>query len=188
MAELDKLGKKKGILVVRDMLYAGRTSGEVTRFITENHGKHTRTIDEWIKCAKPLVQEMYDHDERKRQEEQDRLTAESVAKHHVTKDRLVARLSEIVFGDPTALFTVDGGLKPISEWTPEMAGMIAGIESFDQKPAAGGEVLGTNRKIKILNPIEAAKLLAEILGYKAPVKSEVTEKKLRIGYAKPAND
>lgn len=177
MAPTAIIGKKKGILIVRDLLHAGHASTYIEQYVVDNCGKSARTAQQWIKSAKPLVQQMLDHDEIVRQQTQDKLTQEAAEKNSVTKERLVARLAEIVFGDVSGLFNNDKSLKPISEWTDSNKALICGIETISV-----GTKGATLQKVKTINQVEAAKLLADILGYKAPVKSEVTEKKLKIGY------
>lgn len=160
--------------MVADLLHAGNSRKEILQEMNNNCKTSQKTIDNWIKCARPIVLERQQQDEEVRRRESDAIVTDAVKRHGVTKERVIERLAKIAFGDISKLFTVDGGLKPISEWDDEIKGIIAGVESMDVSNPESGEKLGTNRKIKILSPIEALQELNKMLGYYVPTKQDVT--------------
>ncbi len=176
MEEKKKISKKSGILMAIDLLYKGLSRQEILQEFSKICKLSNRTVDDWIKEARPAVQERLEEDERIRRRESEAIISEAVKEHGVTKEKLVARLAKIALGEAKDLFTVDGGLKPVSEWG-ENSAMIAGIESFDERMRETGEVLGTVRKIKIWNPIDASALLCKMLGYNMPDKVAATDGK-----------
>lgn len=62
------------------------------------------------------------------------------------------------------ILTVDGGLKSVIEMSDEDAAAIASLESYDEKEPDSGMVLGTVRKIKITDKIQALDKLARMIG------------------------
>ena len=70
---------------------------------------------------------------------------------------------KIGFHNIKNILTVDGGLKPIYEIDDDDLIAVAGIESFDETSRETGEVLGTIRKIKLSDKIQALDKLARML-------------------------
>lgn len=168
-----KISKEKGIELCVDDLYKGASTKDILRFFTENYGSSVSTVEKWLKAARPIAEARLKEANDIKTMEHLAIVGEAAKKAGVTKERLIERLAVIALGDITKIFTVDGGLKSISEWDEESAGMIAGLESFDETVRGSGEVLGTNRKVKTYNAIEAIKVLNQMLGYNEPVKSEI---------------
>lgn len=177
MEEKKKISRKAGILWVTDLLYNRLSRKEIIEEISKTCEISSKSIDNWMKEAKPAVQERLNHDEIVRQRESDAIITEAVKTHGITKEKLLIRLGQIALGSVKQVFTVDGGLKQISEWDEETAGMIAGIESFDERSRDTGEILGTNRKVKLLSPLEAIAQLSKMLGYNMPDKVANTDGK-----------
>ena len=170
-----KYQKKKGCkyaLTVFIPAYTRRKYCERLRKITE---KAYRQLKSGMKEARPIVADRLKADEEVRRRESEVIVTEAVKTHGVTKERLIARLAQIALGDVTNIFTVDGGLKQISEWDEETAGMIAGLDSFDERARDTGEVLGTMRKVKLLSPLQAIEILNKMLGYNMPDKVAATD-------------
>ncbi len=175
MAQVRKISKEKGVQICVDRIYSGVHTKEILREITENYGKSVSAVEKWMKEARPIVADRLKADEEVRRRESEVIVTEAVKTHGVTKERLIARLAQIALGDVTNIFTVDGGLKQISEWDEETAGMIAGLDSFDERARDTGEVLGTMRKVKLLSPLQAIEILNKMLGYNMPDKVAATD-------------
>ena len=93
-------------------------------------------------------------------------------KTEITKDKIVAEYAKLAFFDIRKILTVDGGLKPTSDWDDETAAAIAGLESIDMK--AEDMVIGNIRKVKVSDKRAALDSLCKVLGFNAPVKSELS--------------
>lgn len=89
----------------------------------------------------------------------------------ITRERLVMEVAKSAFADVTDLLTVDGGMKPLNDIPKETTGAVASIEIYEE--FAGDEVIGQTKKIKMNDKTRAQDLLSQLLGYKAPIKTEV---------------
>lgn len=67
--------------------------------------------------------------------------------------RTLQEVARIAYGDPRKMFNVDGSLKRITDLDDESAAMLAGIDV--DEILAGDVVVGTTKKIKLLNKNQA---------------------------------
>lgn len=98
------------------------------------------------------------------------LTSKQDERTQITKDQLVAELAKIAFFDIRKIYTVDGGLKNVNEFGDDEAGAIAGIDTHDTIEPDSGMILGTTKRVKLLNKISAIERISKMLGYDAPEK------------------
>lgn len=112
---------------------------------------------------------------RKRIEE---LRTETGIAFNVTRERIAQELARIAFGDTRNLFNVDGSLKSPSEWDDDTAAVIAGVEVDELFEGSGKEreMIGYTKKIKQWEKTKALAQLAQLMGYNAPSKTELTGK------------
>jgi phage terminase small subunit len=89
----------------------------------------------------------------------------------ITREKLANEVAKSAFADVAELFNIDGSFKPIADMGEGIRGAIASVETFEV--TAGGEVIGETKKIKLNDKTRSQTLLAELLGYKAPIKTEV---------------
>lgn len=180
MAEGKKISKEKGVQLCADLQYAGKSRKEIVQEIAQMYKASTRTIDNWIKEATPIVaQRNADAEAIRARVDKEEIEA-SAKRLNLTRERILEEYSKIGFFDIRKIFTVDGGLKPINELDDDSAGAIAGIETFEVKTDVkeDGEtvesvVQGVNRKIKITDKRGALDSICKVLGYNAPEKQDV---------------
>ena len=174
-AKKKKISKAAGVQLCVDMLLQGIKRADILRNIAEICGASERAIEYWIKEATPIAQEQINAANEVKAKEHLAAVESAAKRAGISKEALVERLAVIALGDVRKLYTVDGGLKPLSDWDDEAAGMIGGLESVDETAKQTGEVLGTNRKVKLLSPLEAIKILNAMLGYNSPPRAPVDE-------------
>lgn len=92
-----------------------------------------------------------------------KLREEYQRKTGVTKEAWLNELKAIGFSDIRKLLTADGGLRNVNDIDDETAKAIAGIESFDVE--VEGMKMGTNRKIKMYDKLNALEKIGRHLGY-----------------------
>lgn len=175
-----KISKEKGQEICADLLYAGQSRKEILLFITEKYKASDKTVDNWLKAARPGVAERLAAAAAIRERVDKEETEASAKRLNLSKERLMEELAKVAFQDPRKLYTVDGGLKPIHEWDDETAGAIGTVESFDVKTdiKEEGETVdsittGTNRKVKSWDKIKAIETLNKMLGYNLPEKKDL---------------
>lgn len=172
MEKLSKISKVKGVEICADFLYAGKSRKEILQHIAENYKASEKTVDNWLKEARPLVAERQAaaYAERDRV---DKVEAEALAKKlNLSRERILEEYAKIGFADVRQILTVDGGMKQTCEWDEDTAGAIAGIESYDEK-SREGEVFGKVRKVKMWDKKAALDSICKVLGYNAPEKAQV---------------
>jgi len=100
-------------------------------------------------------------------------------KNAVTRERITAELAKLAFLQPKNLFKEDGTLKALSELDDDVASAIAGLQ-VDTHVTINGENEKAEfeqvniHKIKLWDKTKALIELAQHLGMRAPVKSELT--------------
>jgi hypothetical protein len=171
-----KISKNKGVEICVELQMQGMKRNDILQHFAKICKASTRTIDNWIKEAAPIAQGQINAVNEVKAKEHLAAVESAAKRAGVSKEALVERLAVIALGDVRKLYTIDGGLKPISDWDDEAAGMIGGLESMDETARQTGEVLGTNRKVKLLSPLEAIKILNAMLGYNSPPRAAVDEK------------
>jgi phage terminase small subunit len=102
------------------------------------------------------------------QERLKELQKEDAESKKISREKVIAEYAKLAFFDIRKVLTVDGGLKETTEWDDDSAAAIAGLESFDEKDRASGEVLGIVRKIKVSDKRAALDSLCKVLGYNSP--------------------
>src|SRR5688572_2954590 len=72
---------------------------------------------------------------------------------NVTKERIIQELSRIVFFDIRTIHTIDGAIKPVTDFDDEAAAAVAGIEVYEENLKSDDPdeqiVVGKTKKIKI---------------------------------------
>jgi hypothetical protein len=174
------ISKQKGVELCGNLLYVGKATKEIVREITETYGVSRSAVEKWMKAARPAVEARQRDDNLIHDRELAAGALESAKRLNISRDRVLEEYAKIAFSDIRAVLTVDGGLKPVSEWDDNSAASIGGIESFDEKCRDTGEVLGTVRKIKVLDKRAALDSICNVMGYNASKKVEET-----ITFAKP---
>lgn len=173
MSPKNTIRKEKGIEICSDLLFAGRTRKEIIEEITKDYKVSVASIDNWLKAARPAVSERQAAVNAER-DRVDKAAMEATAKRlNLSRERILEEYAKIAFFDIRKIYTVDGGLKPVSELDDETAGGLAGVESFDERVKDSEEVLGTTRKVKIWDKRAALDSICKVLGYNAPDKAEV---------------
>lgn len=81
----------------------------------------------------------------------------------VSAQRIIEEYAKIAFSDVRNILTVDGGLKDSSEWDDDAAGAVSSIKSFEVT-SAEGEILGTNREVKLYDKLRALEALGKHIG------------------------
>lgn len=84
----------------------------------------------------------------------------------VTADRVVLELARIGFLDPRQLFSEDGTLRPISEWSEGLAAAVASIEIEELYEGRGDErePVGRLKKIRFWDKNRALDVLSKHTG------------------------
>ena len=93
------------------------------------------------------------------------LTRSRAEKLDVSADWVIAELRKIAGHEAVDLFTEDGNLKPMAEWSASSRAAVVGLE-FEERfedSKDGREHVGTNRKIKFADKIKALELLGRYL-------------------------
>lgn len=173
MAVLPKISRAKGVEICADLLYAGQSRKEILQHIAENYKASVKTVDNWLKEARPIVAERLAVAEVVRAKVDKEEVEASAKRLNLTRERVLEEYAKIAFFDIRKILTVDGGLKPVSDMEDEEVGAVAGIESYDEK-SREGEVLGTVRKIKIWDKRAALDSICKVMGYNAPDKADIT--------------
>ena len=86
----------------------------------------------------------------------------------VSATRTIEENRRIALSDPRSCFNAAGTLKPISEWTGEMAAVVSKIEVVTKNAAASGGCPDTVVKLWFWNKNKALELLFKHLGLMEP--------------------
>jgi hypothetical protein len=167
-----KISKQKGVEICGEMLYIGKATKEIVGELTESYAVSKSAIEKWMKQARPMVQARQRRDSEISTDQLDKAAVDAAKRLNLSRERVLEEYAKIAFSDIREVLTVDGGLKPISEWDDNSAASIGGIESFDEKHWKTGEVLGTVRKIKVLDKKGALDSICKVMGYNAATKIE----------------
>lgn len=96
-------------------------------------------------------------------------------KTEITQERVLEQYANIAFVDKRAFFLPSGALKPISEWTPEMAAAVSGLDVIEQS-GGDGSSMAVIKRLKLLDSKAALDSLARHLGmFKDKVEISVDE-------------
>ena len=77
------------------------------------------------------------------------LLAQAAAITGLTVERTLLETARVAYSDPRRFFRADGSIKPISEWTEDMAAVVASIEAEEVKTTTEGESVVTVQVKKI---------------------------------------
>lgn len=91
---------------------------------------------------------------------------EAIESSGVQLQRVLEELARVAFFDPRKLFSDAGSILPITEWPPEVAAAIAGIdvESLFEGSGKGRTRIGDILKYRAWPKIDALKMLLQHLG------------------------
>lgn len=165
MAGKSKISGAKGVEICADLLFSGKKYGEIVMQCTEKYSVSESCVAKWIRKARPVVAERQAVLKTAMDTQLKEVGAEIAKELGLDLKSVLAEYKKLGFYDIRTAFTVDGGLKPIREMDDNIAGAIAGIESYDEKERETGEVLGTIRKIKLPEKKGALDSISKILGY-----------------------
>lgn len=106
------------------------------------------------------------------------LRAEMGSRFNITKERIAQELARIAFGDTRRIFNEDGSLKQPHEWDDDTAAIISSVETEELFEGRGEDkqMVGYTKKIKQWEKTKALAQLAQLMGYNAPTKQELTGK------------
>lgn len=92
----------------------------------------------------------------------------------VTADRVLKEYAKIAFCDTRMFFNENGTLRPVSEWTEEMAACVGGLDVIET--GGGSESTAILKKVKLIDRRGALDSLARHLGmFKDKVEIEINE-------------
>jgi phage terminase small subunit len=77
------------------------------------------------------------------------LLAQAAAITGLTIERTLLETARVAYSDPRRFFRADGSIKPMSEWTEDMAAVVASIEAEEVKTTTEGESVVTIQVKKI---------------------------------------
>jgi phage terminase small subunit len=103
-------------------------------------GRSPKGADVWAARAlkEPAVQAMIEE-----------LLAQAAAITGLTVERTLLETARVAYSDPRRFFRADGSIKPMSEWTEDMAAVVASIEAEEVKTTTEGESVVTVQVKKI---------------------------------------
>jgi phage terminase small subunit len=88
---------------------------------------------------------------------------------NITRERIAQEYARIAFFDIRKIHTVDGAIKPVTEFDDDEAAAIAGIEVYEENFKSDDPdekiVIGKTKKIKITDKRGALDSLCKLMGY-----------------------
>lgn len=81
----------------------------------------------------------------------------------ITQDRVVLEIARLALSDPRSAVDENGSIKPIHEWSDDLAGSIASIKVLEMKDA-DGTVIGQTKEVKFWDKNKAQDNLMKHLG------------------------
>lgn len=123
--------------------------------IRTGYSKKTAHAIGWEMLRKPAVAA-----------EVSRCRGELMNKLEVTAERVVAELASLAFSDIREIFTPEGALKPMTEWSPGAAAAVSSLEIEELFEGRGDArvPIGQSKKLKLWSKVDALQLLARHLG------------------------
>lgn len=96
---------------------------------------------------------------------------------NITRERIAAEYAKLAFFDVRKIHTVDGAIKPVTDFGDDEAAAVAGIEVYEENLDSDdpGEQIkvGTVKKIKIADKRAALDSLVKLMGYAEPEKKSI---------------
>ncbi len=173
--KLKRITKQKGVILIADLLFTGAERKVIVQKFTNAYGLSVSAVDKWIKCAHVIVNKRMEEEEEAKRAAMKETNDEMVKRLGLEKENVLSELKKIAFFDIRKVYTVDGGLKNITDLDEESAGALAGVESYDEKLQGGEETIGTTSKVKVWDKRAALDSICKILGYNAPDKIAPTD-------------
>lgn len=153
------------------MLYDGKQRADIVQFFAKTYGTKERTVDNYIKDARPGHQARLQADENIRARVQAEQTEEIAKELGMSRKYLLKKLKNVIDLDVRKLFTDDGRMKKPSEWDDDTAQAIGGVEIFEERTVNGK--IGTSKKVKADPRITAITEAAKLLGYNPQATAKV---------------
>ena len=145
------------------MLWAGKARPDIMQFFAKTYSAKVRTVDGYIKDARKINEKRKEAADALRAEK-DKEEIEAIAKElGISRKTILAELRKVAFMDVRKLYNEDGTIKKFSDLDDETAGAIAGVEVLEE--IAGGEWIGTNRKVRSNSKLTAIETICKLLGY-----------------------
>jgi phage terminase small subunit len=91
-------------------------------------------------------------------------TRKQLGELDISAENVKKRLAMWAFQDIRELFDEQGNLRPIHQLSDRAAAMVAGLEVIKKNAAAGDGVIDTVHKVKVVDPVKAAEMLAKHFG------------------------
>lgn len=170
------INKKTAVGIIADLLFAGKTRGEIVKEFTTTYKCSTNAVDKWIKEARPVVLERQQEAERIKDEIRDQGTADVANRLNISKEAVLEGYAKIAFFDIRSIFDENGNLKSIKDLGEISAGAIAGIDISEVKDKEGPGITKVYR-IKLADRRPALDGISRVMGYNAPVKVADTDSK-----------
>lgn len=172
--------KKKGVSIIADMLFEGQTRSQIVEFFQKEHEIKPATTDTWIRSAKPIYAARLEQQETEKRAKIKESNDQMIDRLGLSKEAVLAELKKLAFSDVRDMYDDEGELIPVHELSDNAAASVSRIEV---------EIKGANvlsKRVKRWSKESALKAIIDICGYSAPTKteSEITEKKIKVGYAK----
>lgn len=93
---------------------------------------------------------------------------------NITRERIAQEYARIAFFDIRKIHTVDGAIKPVTDFDADEAAAIAGIEVYEEKLKSDDAdeeiIIGRTKKIKVTDKRGALDSLCKLMGYNEPEK------------------
>lgn len=117
----------------------------------------------------PSTADFYGHRLLKNQNTQhyiEKITAERSKRLEVSQDRVILEIARLALSDPRNIFSEDGAIKPIKDWTEDSARSVSSIKVLELKDA-NGNLIGFTKEVKFWDKNASLdKLMRHIGGYK----------------------
>jgi phage terminase small subunit len=94
--------------------------------------------------------------------------AERLAANNISGARVLEELRRIGFVDPRSFFDADGDLKPVTDWTAEMAAAVSSLEVISRKARTTDGHTELLHKIRFNSKTRALEALCRHLGLLEP--------------------
>lgn len=141
--------------ICADLLYSGQSRKEILQHITEKYKASEKTVDNWLKEARPIVATRQATAEQTRARVDKEEIEASAKRLNITRERVSEQYAKIAFYDP--------------EEEAKVAARATG-EGAKDITLSYGQLLG----IKAADVNKALDSLCRVFGYNAPDKADIT--------------
>lgn len=167
------LSKAKGVQMIADELFAGKERRDILEYFITTYKLSRSAFDKWLKDARILAHKRMADNEAEKKQLLKETTEALVKRLGLTQEAILTEYRKVAFFDIRKLHDEDGAIIAIKDLDNDTAGGIAGIEAFDVE--AGGQTVGTTKKIKLSDKVRALDSIRDMLGYAAPKKTAQTD-------------